>query len=293
MSAMTEAFADPVVRRVEAAADPDSDSGPALRAMAALSVTLGRVASALQAEQNRKQLLAAKLRFAPIQPIVQNVAGGAVLMSNAEIWGPKTGYFWAVQRVSAAGLSPGGDTQSVQATTSPTTTFQTIASAGGLTPGALYTVTVVTTTGGTTGAPEINNFRVSGVSGAPSVILNSGPGVSDTNGPLTIQIGPAGTLVVTTGSNTPTTGATYTAEIDFTSQPDTLNLYRGQPQPQNFIRNLQFASPDWQPEKTGLILQPGDFLTAQGTGLVGTPVAVSFDVIIGRLAALSDFLMSG
>jgi hypothetical protein len=273
--------------------DPAANQLAALgiEATAELTVQVGRLAAALDTTQ-AAQLLASKIRYVPIQPIVGPGAVAEVTtFGNAEIWGPKTGYFWAVQRVSASGLSPGGSTQSVQATTSPTTTFQTVASAGGLTPGALYTVTVVTTTGGTTGAPEINNFRVSGVSGAPSVILNSGPGVSDTNGPLTVQVGPAGTLVVTTGSNIPTTGSTYTAEIDFTSQPDTLNLYRGQPQPQNFVNSLKAAGPVWQAGPAALILQPGDYLTAQATGLIGAPVAVSFDAIVGTLDLLAAFLL--
>jgi hypothetical protein len=272
--------------------DTDAPGDALLKAMAGLSVSIGGLATEMQTERQRAQLLNSKLRYAPIQPIVLSSAqavAGVTTFANNELWGPKTGYFWAIQRMAAFGLSPGGDTQSAQGAVISPTTFQTIVSVSGLVPFATYTVSVTATTSGTTGAPEVNNFRLASGIG-PSIILNSEPGASVSNGPLTVQVSSVGALTVTTGSATPTVASTYTADLQFSSTADELNIYRGQPAPQNFMNNLEVTSPEWRPGSHGMVLQPGDFITAQAAGLVGSPVALNFDAIIGTLDVLPYYL---
>lgn len=271
--------------------DGEAGDGAMLRAMAAMSLELGGVAAELRSARARAERRAGAMFYAPIQPIVLSSAAavaGVTTFGNNEIWGPKTGYFWAIQRMAAAGLAPAGDSQTVQGTATSPGAFQTIATLAGLVPFANYTVNYTVGTSGTTGAPEVNNFRLSST-GLASIILNSQPGTT-TTGTVTFQAGPSGNLLVTTGSNVATVAAVYLAELSVSSQPDNLNLYRGQPQINNFMNNLQLADPEWRPGHQGMILQPGDFITAQGTGLVGSPVAVNFDVIIGRLDLLSEYV---
>jgi hypothetical protein len=273
---------------------PESDFGGAwLKAAANLSVALGAHTAELRAARTRAQAQAEKLRYAPIQPIVQTPVAGAILMQSSELWGPKTGYFWAIQRTAAFGLSPGGDTSSSQGSVTSPAANAAITSMTGLTPGT-YTVSVLTTTGGTTGAPELNNFRLTGLAdgAVTSIPLNSAAGSSVAN-TATVVVGPAGTLTVTAGATAPTVGAVYTADLSIVSTADSISLFRGQPQPQNFLNSLTASSPEWRPGAHGALLQPGDFLTVSGAGVDGVngaPIAVNFDCIIGTLDILADYL---
>jgi len=86
----------------------DGPHAAGLELDAAVSLQLGRIADGMKAQADWNRLLSSRLRTVPIQPIVtQGAAGGAigaVTMGNAEIWGPKTGYFWAISRITAYGL---------------------------------------------------------------------------------------------------------------------------------------------------------------------------------------------
>lgn len=265
--------------------------GSLLSIMAGLSATLGSVATELRSARQAAERKAGELFYAPVQPILLTAAAavaGVTTFANAETWGPKTGYFWAIQRMAAFGLAPAGNTLTQSGSATSPATFQTLGTLTGLTPFANYDVTVTALTSGTTGTPELNNFRLASAPFA-SLVVNSQPGASVTT-TAQYQVGAGGNLVVTTGGNTPTTGAVYEFSLDASAVADNLNLYRGQPQVQNFMNNLQEADPEWRPGHTGMILQPGDYVTAQGTGLVGSPIAVNFDAIIGRLDLLPDFL---
>jgi hypothetical protein len=268
------------------------DDGAWLAVAGKISAQLGVVASELRAARQRAERNAGNLFYSPIQPLVLTSAaasGGVTTFSSSELWGPKTGFFWAIQRMAAFGLAAAGSgLVTSQGTATSPTTFQTLGTVSGLTPGGSYQVTAVTVTSGTTGTPEVNNFRLAQAP-LPSILLNSEPGQTLSN-TVTATATPTGTLLVTTGSNTPTTGAVYGYTLDIVAAGDELNLYRGQPAPQNFMNNLEFTAPEWRPGHTGMILQPGDFITAQAAGLVGSPVAVNFDAIIGRLDLLPDYL---
>jgi hypothetical protein len=85
-----------------------ADLGVGVDAGAALVVQVGRLADAVDRDRRaREERRARNLRFAPIQPqMAINAAGiGALLLANSELWGPKTGYFWAVQAIRVTGLS--------------------------------------------------------------------------------------------------------------------------------------------------------------------------------------------
>jgi hypothetical protein len=271
MSAMTEAPAD-------------TDGSPALRAMAALSVTLGRVASSLQAESERKRLLSSKLRFAPIQPIVASPVAGAVVLSNAEIWGPKTGYFWAVQSIRVAGLTDSTADDTVAAT------GVIAAGAGAATLPAgdvINGFTVTLSTAGTGGTVTVQN-----VAGGP-LTYNLGTAASFSQsfpGGLA-QSGTSAITVVVADSAAVGNVVAYGTTLGF--NVDNVGIYRGGPGQtplQNFMNEVDAQNPTWRPGRTELILQPGDFLTMAGTGLAATQVAGGFDAIIGTVDLLADFL---
>jgi hypothetical protein len=273
----------------------ETEAQASMRIMGMLAVTLEGHREAMQRAADNDPH-AGKI-YAPIQPIVLPTIGalatgtvaGVTTFASAELWGPKTGYAWAIQRFAAFGLAAQGLSQefTIPATTSPTT-FQTLLTIPGLVPGEEYDVTATATTAGTTGTPEVNNFRLN-TTGGTGAIVPSLPGASVTT-TLTYVAGSSGNLLITTGGNTPTTGAIYSGTVSISATPDLINIFRGQPAPQNFLNNLTSASPEWRPGHTSVILQPGDFLTAQGTGLVGSPIAINFDAVIMPLWQLSDFI---
>jgi hypothetical protein len=166
-------------------------TGPLVQAVASMTVQLGRVATAIQADYDRKQRLVQSLRWASFQPIqanpqTQTSVAGTVTLTNAETWGPKTGYFWAIQRITVAGL----------VTTDAVQVFKAgIASPVGATPGNQVTQAAIT---------------------------NAVP---------------------------------------------------------------------FNPGRTDLILQPGDFLVINGTGLTSTSITGSFDGVVGLLEMLPDYLL--
>jgi hypothetical protein len=284
MSAMSEAFAGPWP--AAARDDPAGDAGPAaaLKIMAALNVTLGSVAASLQAEQRRRQLRAGKLRFAPIQPIVASPAGGAVLLSNAEIWGPKTGYFWAVQSIRVAGLADSTADDTVAAT------GVIAAGAGAATLPAgdvINGFTVTLSTPGTGGTATVQN-----VAGGP---LTYNLGTSSTfsqafPGGLA-QSGSSAITVVVADPTAAGSVVAYGTTLGF--NVDNVGIYRGPPGQtvlQNFMNEVDAQNPTWRPGRTELILQPGDFLTIAGANLASAQVAAGFDVIIGTLDLLAEYL---
>jgi hypothetical protein len=270
----------------------------AMRIMGMLAVSLEANTAELRHARETAEDRYGSLFYSPIAAIVSGTtaaqnqgvttSGALTTFANAEIWGPKTGFFWAIQRFGAYGLSGPGTTQVVQGSVTSPGTFQTLVTQTGLVPFATYNVTVQAATSGTTGTPEVNNFRLAST-GVTALIVPSGPGISETTS-FTYTTGASGNLVITTGGATPTTGAVYSAVLSFTSPADQLNLFRGQPAPQNFLNNLELAGPEWRPGHTSVILQPGDFITAQASGLVSTSVALNFDAIVGRLDRLQDFI---
>jgi hypothetical protein len=166
-------------------------AGPLVQAVASLTVQLGRVATAIQADYDRKQRLVQSLRWASFVPITANPqtqtsVAGTVTLTNAETWGPKTGYFWAIQRLTVAGLV-------------------------------------------TTDAVQVYKAGIASPIGAV-------PGNQVTQAAITNAIA-------------------------------------------------------FNPGRTDLILQPGDFLVINGTGLSSASVTCSFDGVVGLLEMLPDYLL--
>jgi hypothetical protein len=287
MSVFSEAFADPAFRGLNADVGgvAEADDGPVLKMLATMSVTLGRVASSLQAESDRKRLLSSKLRFAPIQPIIAPVVAGAVVLSNAEIWGPKTGYFWAVQSIRVGGLAD------ATADDSLTATGAVAAGAGAATLPAGSVIngfTVTLSTPGTGGTATVQN-----VVGGPLVYNLGTSSTFSQNFPG--GLAQSGTNAITVVVADPTAVGNvvaYGTTLGF--NVDNVGIYRGPPAQtplQNFMNEVDAQNPTWRPGRTELILQPGDFLTMAGTGLAATQVAGGFDTIIGTVDLLADFLV--
>jgi hypothetical protein len=61
--------------------------------------------------------------------------------------------------------------------------------------------------------------------------------------------------------------------------------------PQNQVSGPIGAATQYNPGRTDLILQPGDFLTVYGTGLTSTSITASADMIVGTIDTLADFLV--
>jgi hypothetical protein len=188
------ALSDPGVDMLDPGFYSGADGGPSpvpgLQIMASLSASLASLAATAQADYARKQRLAQEMRWAPLaaiqaNPQTQTTVAGTVVLSNAETWGPKTGYFWAIQRFTVAGL-------------------------------------------GTSDVVIIYKGSVAGVPGAV---------------------------------------------------------------PQNQVSGPIGAATQYNPGRTDLILQPGDFLTVYGTGLTSTSITASADMIVGTIDTLADFLV--
>jgi hypothetical protein len=181
---------DPAVAAFDPALAGQPDPA-GLQIMASISASLGGIAAAFKAEENRRQQLAHDLWWAPIRPLqanpqTQTAVAGTIVLTDAETWGPKTGYFWAIQRLTVAGLTG----------TDAVTIYK------GSTAGALAAV------------------------------------------------------------------------------------------PQNQVSAaLTAATCYFNPGRTTLVMQPGDFLTVYGTGLASTSVTVSADLVIGVLSVLADYLI--
>jgi hypothetical protein len=186
------ALSDPGVDMLDPGFYAGSDGGspmPGLHIMASISASLASLAQAAQADYQKKQRLAQEIRWAPLTPIqanpqTQTTVAGTVILANAEVWGPKAGYFWAIQRTIVAGLG-----------TSDTVLWY------------------------------------KGQSGLPGVV------------------------------------------------------------PQNQVSAPVTVTAQYDPSRTDLILQPGDYLTVYGTGLTSTSITANADMIIGTLDVLSDFLI--
>ncbi|HMD25855.1 MAG TPA: hypothetical protein VKH61_17285 [Streptosporangiaceae bacterium] len=274
------------------APDPDDDGGAGLHLWAGLAASLGRVATALESDYLRKQQLASKLRFAPIVPIVLTGAAGASLgtatFANAEIWGPKTGYFWAVCSIRTSGLADSQANSSLAASGAIT------AGAGAATLPALDDLTGFSFTLTTAGTVE--TVTVTNVVGGP-LVYNFG---ALTAGAQTFPQGlqaSGGVPTVTFSSTGGTAAGSIIAYGTSQGQPDdNVSIYRGPSGAsgaviQNQMNNLNAVETIWHPGRTEFILQPGDYITVQGVGLVSNQVSIGFDVIVGTLDILADFMM--
>lgn len=79
-----------------------------IEASAAIEVQLGRVATALETAAVRDQRMQHAIMSLPIKPHSTAVVNGAVtFLSHESDLGPRTGYAWAVQRLSVGGLASG------------------------------------------------------------------------------------------------------------------------------------------------------------------------------------------
>lgn len=81
-------------------------SGAGIEISAAIGLQLGRIADQLQARADYNQRCQQAIRTVPIQPMVATPAGGVLLIAGAgDVAGPMTGYNWAIQRLTVAGLA--------------------------------------------------------------------------------------------------------------------------------------------------------------------------------------------
>jgi hypothetical protein len=293
---------DPAVLGLDPAwGTPDTDAmapgGTGFQFLAGISATLGRLEALARTEHDRKAHLATKLRFAPIQPIIATGPAGASLggtaaapfiMANAEIWGPKTGYFWAVQSIRTSGLADSQGDSQVGASAAIAAGAGTVALPAG---DLLSQIGFTLTTAGT-----VETVTVSGVAGGPYV-FNEGTATSFSqlfSPPLEPSSDTAAPTVTFTSTGG-TAAGNLTAVGTSQAQPDdNISIYRGpsgQVVLQNQMNNLNAVETIWHPGRTEFILQPGDFITIGGVGLITNQLAVAFDVIIGTLDILADFMM--
>jgi hypothetical protein len=95
----------------------DTPADPGLSIFAQISASLGQLATYTAERQRFEQKCAQAIRSVPIPPVQAAVAGGNVLIASASnMLGPNTGYAWAVQRLTVAGL---GATDTVSAYRGP------------------------------------------------------------------------------------------------------------------------------------------------------------------------------
>lgn len=70
-----------------------------------LSASLRGMAAAVERRARQDQRMAEAIRVVPLPAQTQNAAGGTVFIASASnVLGPSTGYAWAVQSVTVAGL---------------------------------------------------------------------------------------------------------------------------------------------------------------------------------------------
>jgi hypothetical protein len=88
-------------------APPAADPGPgvAVAAIAGLSLQLGNLTAALERQHQLEQRYQQAIMSIPIKPHEVAVASGAVtILSHETDLGPRTGYAWAIQRITIGGL---------------------------------------------------------------------------------------------------------------------------------------------------------------------------------------------
>jgi hypothetical protein len=273
-----------------ASGDPD---GTGLRFMASVAASLGSIAASAKTEQSKRERLAQVLRWAPLTPLqanpqTQTATAGTLVLANAEVWGPKTGYFWALQRFNVVGLTAGSTTTSTATGTITAGAGSAALASGVSATGFTLSFSAAPSTAGTavlsnvTGGPYTYNIP----SGQTSPYTVTFPAPISAAGAPTLTIAGLGT-----GAGTIILYGTLT------TAGDTVTIYKGQSGasgvvPQNVVNENQVtATSQFDPSRTDLILQPGDFLTVAGTGLTSTSVTASGDVIIGTLDVLADFLI--
>jgi hypothetical protein len=84
-----------------------TDSGAGLAVDAGLAVSLGRVADMLERQCSRAQRLTQALHQVPIGPGLITITASAGSFTQDPAFGPNTGYFWSVRRLSCWGFSAG------------------------------------------------------------------------------------------------------------------------------------------------------------------------------------------
>jgi hypothetical protein len=277
----------------DAAAPGLGMGGGGLQFVAGIAASLGSIAAVARSQQARAERLAQVLRWAPLAPIqanpqTQTAVAGTLVLANAEVWGPKTGFFWAVQRFNVVGLTAGSTTTSTATGTITAGAGSAALTSGVSATGFTLSFSAAPSTAGTavlsnvTGGPYTYNIP----SGQTSPYTVSFPGPITATGAATLTIAGLGT-----GAGTIILYGTLT------TAGDSVSIYKGQSGasgtvPQNVVNENQVtATSQFDPSRTDLILQPGDFLTVAGTGLTSTSVTASGDVIIGTLDVLPDFLI--
>lgn len=92
-----------------APAEPE-DEGGGFGVLAALGVTLGRIADRLDDQANRRQRLYESLHQVPQGPAQIPINGGAGVLSLPDVFQCKTGYCRSVRRLTASGFTAGSVT---------------------------------------------------------------------------------------------------------------------------------------------------------------------------------------
>jgi hypothetical protein len=83
-------------------------AGLDIEASASLGIQLGRIANSLERSLADQQRAQRSVMYIPIKPHSNTVTAGAVtILSHESDLGPRTGYAWAVQRLTVGGLSSG------------------------------------------------------------------------------------------------------------------------------------------------------------------------------------------
>ena len=267
---------------------PQVSAGSGAELTASLSLQIGRLADAVAAQERDRQRLAHAIRYASIQPQQGVPAAGAVTITSQEMWGPKTGYFWAVQSIRVNGLADSASDNQAGAAGTITAGAGTASLPAGSTLTGFTATFSAATSSGTITVSNVNGgpFTYSIPSGATSFTQSYGAGLEDssaTSGPAVTAAG-----LGTAAGNIAVYGTTGAYNVD------NVSIYRGPAgftQPQNFMYELNPQNPTWKPGRTEFILQPGDWVTVSGTGLASPLITVAFDVVIGELGMLGYFLL--
>jgi hypothetical protein len=74
---------------------------------AGLNLSLGRLATALEMQQQKAQRLGQALHQVTIGPGLIPIAASAGTLAQDPMFGPNTGFFWSVRRLTAWGFSAG------------------------------------------------------------------------------------------------------------------------------------------------------------------------------------------
>lgn len=261
---------------------------PGIEFSAQLSASLTSLAAEIRGQREDRHRLLDAITPIGIPAQQGTVTSGAVSIASPELWGPRRGKAWFVQRLTADGLAsaPGAST-AVLGTAAAPAAGATVAATASL-PAGLYEVTVTTELSGTlaAAADENNMALYVGATQVTVLVVDGNSTFPLVNAPIYVTVPAAGAVLAVKAVGAATASSSYSAQIVATpagSTPgglgDLVTVYRGVVAPQNHLRNLTAAQPEWFPGSNALILMPGDYLTVAGSGLAGSAVTVSGDAI--------------